>query len=161
MTDIDVTLWPFSVPMLVLFTSFLSTLRWPAGLNEMAKYGISFLELLVLFEQWVGHRLLSEKTVPVKSRAGRGISPGSSPISDGVQIRLGCQFVGSPLRSLAKLPGGLSRFIPCSLGRHLSRLRHFWLASTRAWALKQTSGILFAWLHECHALFAWLSFWGG
>ena len=27
-------------------------------------------------------------------------------------------------RALAKLPGGLGRFLPCSLGSHMSRLRH-------------------------------------
>ena len=56
-------------------------------LNEMGKYGVSYLELLVLFEHWVGHRLLPEKTVPVKYRADRSVSIGSSPISEGVQIR--------------------------------------------------------------------------
>ena len=28
------------------------------------------------------------------------------------------------VRALAKLPGGLGRFLPCSLGSHMSRLRH-------------------------------------
>ena len=32
-------------------TSFLSTPRWPEGLNEMGKFGVSYLELLVLFEK--------------------------------------------------------------------------------------------------------------
>ena len=68
LTDFDVSAWPFSVPMLVKSTSFFSTLRWPEGLNEMGKFGISFLEILILFEQWVGHRLLPEKTVPIKNR---------------------------------------------------------------------------------------------
>ena len=57
LTDVDVSLWHFSVPMLVKFTSFLSNLRWPEGLNEMGKFGVSYLEVFVLFEQWVGHRL--------------------------------------------------------------------------------------------------------
>ena len=110
LTDIDISLWPFSVPMLVRFTSFLSTRRWPEGLNEMVKFGV--------------HRLLPEKTVPIKNRPGRVIHVGISPVSDGVQIRLGCQFIGSLFRSLGKLLGGLGRFIPSSLGPHLSRLRH-------------------------------------
>ena len=45
-------------------------------------------------------------------------------ISEGVQVRIGCQFIGSLFRSLAKLPGGLERFVPGKLGPHLSRLRH-------------------------------------
>ena len=44
------------------FTSFLSTLRWPERLNDMDKYGVSYLDVLILFEKWVGHRLLPEKT---------------------------------------------------------------------------------------------------
>ena len=46
------------------------------------------------------------------------------PVSDGIEIRHGCQFVSSLVRALAKLPGGIGRFLPCSLGCHLSRLRH-------------------------------------
>ena len=49
LTDEDVSLWPFSVPMLVKFTSFLSTLRWPKGLNEMGKLGVFYLENFNLF----------------------------------------------------------------------------------------------------------------
>ena len=41
---------------------------------------------------------------------------------------MGCQFLGSIFRSLGKLPGGFSRFIPGSLGTHLCRLSHLgWL----------------------------------
>ena len=36
-------------------------LHWPTGSADMGHFGISFLELLILFEQWAGHRLLSEK----------------------------------------------------------------------------------------------------
>ena len=100
--------------MLVKFTSFLSTLRWPEGLNKMGKFGVSYLEVLILFERWIGHRLLPEKTVPIKRTPGRVIHAGTSPVSDGVQIRLGCPFIGSLFRSLGKLPDGLGRFIPGS-----------------------------------------------
>ena len=90
----------------------------------MGRFGVSFQEILILLENWMGHRLLTEKTVPVGNRPGRCIQIGTSPVFDGVQIRVGCQFVGSMFRSLSKLPGGLGRFIPGSLGPHLSRLRH-------------------------------------
>ena len=33
-------------------------------------------------------------------------------------------FLSSLIRALAKLSGGLGRFLPCNLGSHLSRLRH-------------------------------------
>ena len=128
LTDVDISLWLFSIPLLVKFTSFLSTLRSPEGLNEMGKFGVSYLELLILFEKWVGHRLLPEKTVPFKRRPGRPVYIGTPPVSKGVQIRLECQFLGSLFRSLGNLPGGLSRFIPGSLGTHLCRLSHLgWL----------------------------------
>ena len=52
----DIAAWPYSVGVLFRFTSFLNTFRVDFG-----HFGISFLELLILFEQWAGHRLLSEK----------------------------------------------------------------------------------------------------
>ena len=105
LTDVDISLWPFSFPMLVKFSSFLSTLRWPEGLNEMGKFGVSYLEVLILFEKWMGHRFLPEKTVPLRHRPGRPIFIGTSPVSEGV-----------------------SRFIPGSQGPHLSMSRHLgWL----------------------------------
>ena len=60
-TGSDIAAWPYSVGILLKFTSFLSTLHWPSGSADLGHFGISFLELLVLFEQWTGHRLLSEK----------------------------------------------------------------------------------------------------
>ena len=42
----------------------------------------------------------------------------------GTEIRQSCQFVSSLVRALAKLPGGLGRFLLCRLGSHVSRLRH-------------------------------------
>ena len=128
LTYTDISLWPFSVHLLVRFTSFLSTLRWPEGLNEMGRFGVSYLEVLILLEQWVGHRLLPEKTVPIRNRSGRKVILGSPSISEGVSLRVGCQFIGSLFRSLSKLPGGLRRFISGGLGPHLSMLRHLgWL----------------------------------
>ena len=123
-TDADVAAWPYSVGILVRFTSFLGTLHWPSGSADLGHFGISFLELLILFEQWAGHRLLSEKVVRPHVRAGRPILFPSVPVSEGIEIRHGCQFLSSLLRALGKLPGGLSRFLPCKLGPHLSRLRH-------------------------------------
>ena len=78
---------------------------------------------LFFFEQWAGHRLLSEKVRP-HVRANRPILIPSVPVSEGIEIRHGCQFLRSLVRALAKLPGGIGRFMPCNLGSHLSRLRH-------------------------------------
>ena len=82
------------------------------------------MELLILFEQWAGHRLPGEKVVRPHVRGGRPISLPSVPVSEGIEIRHGCQFLSSLLRARGKLPGGLGRFLPCNLGTHLSRLRH-------------------------------------
>ena len=82
-TAADVASWPFSTNMLVKFLTFLSTLRWPEGLKEMGKHGVSFLEMLVLFEVWLGHRLLPEKTEPISRRSGRPIFVGTPPVSEG------------------------------------------------------------------------------
>ena len=123
-TGADISAWPYSVGILVRFTSFLGTLHWPSGSVDLGHFGISFLELLILFEQWAGHRLLSEKVTRPHVRAGRPILFPYIPVSEGIEIRHGCQFLSSLLRALAKQPGGLGRFMLCSQGSHLSRLRH-------------------------------------
>ena len=123
-TSADISAWPYSVGILVRFTSFLGHLHWPSGSVDMGHFGVSFLELLILFEQWAGHRLLGEKVTRPHVRAGRPISVSSVPVSEGIEIRHGCQFISSLVRALAKLPGGLSRFLPCTFGSHMSRLRH-------------------------------------
>ena len=79
---------------------------------------------MILFEQWAGHGLLSEKVTKPHVRANRPILIPSVPVSEGIEIRHGCQFLSSLVRALAKLPGGLGRFVPCQLGSHMSRLRH-------------------------------------
>ena len=60
-TGADVAAWPYGVSILIRFSSFLHTLHWPSGSDDFGHFGISFLEHLILFEQWAGHRLLSEK----------------------------------------------------------------------------------------------------
>ena len=54
----DIAAWPYSVSILIRFTSFLNTLHWPFDTVDFGHFGISFLELSILFEQWAGHRLL-------------------------------------------------------------------------------------------------------
>ena len=68
--------------------------------------------------------MLGDKVTRPHVRAGRPISVSSVPVSEGMEIRHGCQFLSSLVRALGKLPGGLGRFLPCQVGTHLSRLRH-------------------------------------
>ena len=49
----DIAAWPYSVSILVEFTSFLGTSHWPSASVDLGHFGVSFLELLILFEQWV------------------------------------------------------------------------------------------------------------
>ena len=44
----DVAAWPYSVGILCKFTSFLGTLHWPTGSEDMGHFSVSFLELLIL-----------------------------------------------------------------------------------------------------------------
>ena len=94
----------------------------------MGHFGVSYLEVLFLFEHWLGHRLLSEKVTRMHLRANRPVCFPPTPVSEGIQIRQGCQFISSLFRALGKLSGGVGRFIPCVVGGHMSRLRHLgWL----------------------------------
>ena len=47
--------------LMLLSSLFLSSLHWPAGASDMGHFGASYLEILILFEQWADHRLLREK----------------------------------------------------------------------------------------------------
>ena len=44
-----------------VYWHFWGSLHWLVGAVDMGHFGITFLEALILFEQWAGHRLLSEK----------------------------------------------------------------------------------------------------
>ena len=100
---------------------FLGALHWLAVEADLGHFGVSFLEVLILFEQWAGLRLLSEKvTVP----HDRDTSISSVPVSEGIEIRQGCQFISNLVRAVGKLPSGICRFLPCGVGSHMSRSRH-------------------------------------
>ena len=86
--------------------------------------GVSYVELLILYELWVGERLVLEKARPRYLRPGRPISVSAVPFGPGIDIRRSCRFIGAMMRSLNMLPGGLGRFVPCSVGANHCRLRH-------------------------------------
>ena len=92
-TGADIAAWPSSVSILIRFTSFLHTLHWPSGADDFGHFGISFLKLLILFEQWAGHRLLSEKVTRPHVRANRPILIPSVPVSEELKFGMVVSFL--------------------------------------------------------------------
>ena len=41
-TGADIAAWPYSVGILIKFTSFLNTLHWPSGSDELGHFGVSY-----------------------------------------------------------------------------------------------------------------------
>ena len=62
--------------------------------------GISYLELLILYELWAGERLSLEKACPRYLRPGRPISVSAVPFGPGIDIWRSCRFIGALMRSL-------------------------------------------------------------
>ena len=120
----DVAAWPISVSLLVKLVCFLGTLHWPCGVGDLGIGGVSYLELLILYELWAGERLVPETAVPVGKRRERPILVSAVPVGPGTNIGQARMFLGSLIRVLRGLPGGLARFLPCGIGAHHCRLRH-------------------------------------
>ena len=103
----------------------MNSLHWPVGNLDLGVGGISYVELLVLYELWAGERLVLEKAHPRCLRPGRPISVSAVPFGPDIDIWRSCRFIAAMMRSLCMLPGGLGRFVPCSIGANHCRLRHF------------------------------------
>ena len=114
-------------PLLVSWLSgflFWLVLHWPAGGSDLGVGGISYLELLISYELWAGERLSLEKATPRYLRPERSISVSAVPFGPGIDIWRSCRLIGASMRSLCLLPGGLGRFVTCSIGANPCRLRH-------------------------------------
>ena len=81
-------------------------------------------QLLILYEQWAGERLLLEAAIPKSRRVRRPISVSAVPFGPGIDIWRSCMFLGAIFRALRMLPGGLGRFLPGDIGANHCRLRH-------------------------------------
>ena len=120
--DVDVGFWPYSVGLLVKLCFFLSSLHWPSTVDDLGFGGVSFIELLILYERWAGERLVLEISVPKSRRLYRPVSVSAVPTGPSIDIWRSCRFLGAMLRALGGLPGGLGRFLPCRLAGVLDDL---------------------------------------
>ena len=84
--------WPYTAGLLVKWVSFLGTLHWPAGGLDFGVGGISYVELLILYELWAGERLSLEKAQPRYLRPGRPISVSAVPLGPGIDIWRSCRY---------------------------------------------------------------------
>ena len=115
---------PCSVGSLVKVASFLKRLHWPIAVVDIGLGGVSYVELLILYELWAGERLVLERAVPRYRRAGRQISVSAVPFGPGIDIWRSCRFIGAIFRALVRLPGGFCRFACGGIGANHCRLRH-------------------------------------
>ena len=120
----DIAHWPYTPGLLVKWVSFSGSLHWPAGGWDLGVGGISYVELLILYELWAGERLSLEKAHPRYLLPGRPISVSAVPFGPAIDFWRFCRFIGTMMRSLCLLPAGLGRFVPCSAGACHCRLRH-------------------------------------
>ena len=123
-TEGDLVNWPFSPGSLVKITAFLSSLSWPGEVEDLGPGGISYVELLILYERWAGERLRVENSLPKHKRRGRKVEVAAAPLVPDVQIWKLCRYLGAMIRALNNLPGGLGRFLPGRIGANHGRLRH-------------------------------------
>ena len=100
----DIALWPFSVCLLLKIVHFLGSLHWPRGVDDLGVGGVSYLELLIIYERWAGERLVVESAVPFARRVGRPVSVSAVPVGPGIDIGRSCRFLGNLFRFLALLP---------------------------------------------------------
>ena len=75
----DICLWPYSFGILVKLVTFLGSLHWPSAGVDLGPGGISYVELLILYELWAGERFGFEKAVPRCMRVDRPISVSAVP----------------------------------------------------------------------------------
>ena len=120
----DVAQWPYTPS---LWSNGFLFLVLCTGLLMLVILGlVVFLMLSFLFYTnfWAGERLVLEKAHPRYLRPGRPISVSAVPFGPGIDIWRSCRLIGAMMRSLCLLPGGLGRFVPCSIGANHCRLRH-------------------------------------
>ena len=61
----DVAFWPYTPSLLVKWVSFLNSLHWPVVAWILGVGGVSYVELLILYELWAGERLFLRRLILV------------------------------------------------------------------------------------------------
>ena len=89
----DIARWPYTLGLLVKWVSFLNSLHWPVGDLDLGVGGVSYVELLILYELWAGERLSLEKAHPRYLRPGRPFSVSAVPFGPGTDIWRSCRFL--------------------------------------------------------------------
>ena len=117
----DVGAWPHSVGLFVKWAAFLGTLHWLASLADLGVGRGSNVELLLLFELWVGERLVLEKAVPGYRRLGRPVS--AVPFVQALIFGDRAGLLGS-YQVIVCSACGIGRFVPCLIGANHCRLLH-------------------------------------
>ena len=87
---------PYSVSILVKITDFLGYVHGRSADKDLRVGGVSYLELLILYELWAGERLICEKSILRR----RDISVVAACVSLGAEIWKSCTLLGYVLRSL-------------------------------------------------------------
>ena len=89
----DIAHWPYSVSLLVKWVDFLGSLHWPVGGADLWVGGVSYVEMLILYELWDGERLTFEKAHPRCRRPGRPIAVSAVPCGPGIDIWRSCRLL--------------------------------------------------------------------
>ena len=75
----EVAQWPYTPGLLVQRVAFIGSLHWPAGGVDLGVGGVSYVELLILYELWAGERLtIGEGSSSVSSAWASNFSVGCS-----------------------------------------------------------------------------------
>ena len=119
----DIAHWPYTPGLLVKWAVFFQD---PCCERRILGLVVSLTWSCQSFMRfWAGERLTLEKAHPRYLRPGRPIPVSAVPCGPGIGIWRSCRFIGATMRSLCLLPGGLGRFVPCSIGANHCRLQHF------------------------------------
>ena len=114
--------WPYSTGPLIKFSAFLGSLNWSSGEEDLVMGGVSFIEVLIVYELWAGERLVLETALPKYQGRGRSITVAIASVAAETVIWRSCRFIGALFRPLRDLPCGLGRFIPGRIGGNHRRL---------------------------------------